>query len=708
MGTRPLRARKLRPERPSSLDSNTFVMPPPVDQKIPEQRELDDIVRLAKLYCYRYESEHSTGENILNDSVSREKLSEEITCLEEEVYSPGRLIPRKLAAFRLSFDELRIAGLLFAYATFDVVKQRLEQLMSRRTMEDMTVRTLLNLIDPDTRKQAQLRKHFSIGAPMVQRTLIALQARHDTAENILDMTVYIRSRICNRILGDENIYSTGETSVRWEYPEQPLEALVLPRSILSPIEAFLANYPEHKERSAKLRRTGGATYGLAPTFLLYGLSGTGKTMLARGIATKLGKKLMTLRNSDINTSRTEALRSAFIEAQLQDAVLYFDECDDLFEEDTAASRTFLIEVEQAECIVILSTNNSEKLDPALERRILYKYEIPFPDTESRRVMWSRFLKAAELSLPEDVTEEFLAERFAVPGGHIKNCVTYLAALRERDGGKSVRTDEVLRACDYFYKRYQYCLVKETPGIPLIELARQDHDESEEKPKPELVTFVKALKAPDLSDEAARWLGGSVRMTFGVISDDIAAAARELCTSISAKGLPSLLFSAVDLSFFGGKHDLTLSQYARAIAPARPVLVFVIDDPDTALLKGAEFHRFWSLTEAFNQPRAGVFSRGVFRKKHPPECFHFDHLLDLTDSSSTDRTLDHTMIIEAAAQSGMDVTGLEEELIAADFPTRTLQSLYRSLLHGTAPATDPETLCAFTASQTTAGRQRLFG
>ena len=114
--------------------------------------------------------------------------------------------------------------------------------------------------------------------------------------------------------------------------------------------------------------------------LFYGLSGTGKTELARYISTTLGKPLLLKRCSDLISpfvGQTEQLiASAFEEAEATDSILLFDEADSFFADRTKArqqwERTqvneFLTQMEEFSGICICTTNLRKIMDPAMQRR----------------------------------------------------------------------------------------------------------------------------------------------------------------------------------------------------------------------------------------------------------------------------------------------------------------------------------------------------
>lgn len=114
--------------------------------------------------------------------------------------------------------------------------------------------------------------------------------------------------------------------------------------------------------------------------LFYGLSGTGKTELARYISTVLGKPILLKRCSDLlgpYVGQTERLiAEAFGEAEETDSILLFDEADSFFADREGARQSwertqvneFLTQMEEFSGICICTTNLRKIMDPAMQRR----------------------------------------------------------------------------------------------------------------------------------------------------------------------------------------------------------------------------------------------------------------------------------------------------------------------------------------------------
>jgi len=181
--------------------------------------------------------------------------------------------------------------------------------------------------------------------------------------------------------------------------------------------------------------------------LFAGPSGTGKTMAAEVIANDLALDLYKIDLSGVVSKyigETEKnLDRIFDLARDSNAILLFDEADALFgkrsETKDAHDRYANIEisyllqkVEEYDGVVILTSNLRQNLDDAFLRRLQFCIEFPFPDERSRHLIWERTIPE-QLPLAEDVDLRFLAERFRLSGGSIRNALVNAAFLAARDG-----------------------------------------------------------------------------------------------------------------------------------------------------------------------------------------------------------------------------------------------------------------------------------
>jgi len=189
--------------------------------------------------------------------------------------------------------------------------------------------------------------------------------------------------------------------------------------------------------------------GKGLTVLFSGPSGTGKTMAAEIIASELQIDLYKIDLSSVVSKyigETEKnLSRVFEEAEQSNAILLFDEADALFGKRSEVKDShdryanievnyLLQKVEEFDGIVILASNVRGHMDDAFIRRMRFCVEFPFPDEESSYRIW---LGAFPENAPRarDIDFRFMASRFRLSGGNIKNIALSSAFLAAKKSEK---------------------------------------------------------------------------------------------------------------------------------------------------------------------------------------------------------------------------------------------------------------------------------
>ncbi|RLB96058.1 MAG: hypothetical protein DRH50_02365 [Deltaproteobacteria bacterium] len=182
--------------------------------------------------------------------------------------------------------------------------------------------------------------------------------------------------------------------------------------------------------------------------LFAGPSGTGKTMAADIMAGELRLDIYKIDLSSVVSKyigETEKnLARIFAEAETSNAILFFDEADALFgrrsEVRDAHDRYANIEIsyllqkmEEYEGVVILATNLRKNMDDAFVRRMHFTIEFPFPTENDRCRIWAR-IWPDDTPRSSDLDLGFMASRFDVAGGNIRNIALASAFLAADDGG----------------------------------------------------------------------------------------------------------------------------------------------------------------------------------------------------------------------------------------------------------------------------------
>ncbi|ENU29092.1 MULTISPECIES: AAA family ATPase [unclassified Acinetobacter] len=146
--------------------------------------------------------------------------------------------------------------------------------------------------------------------------------------------------------------------------------------------------------------------GIAPSMMIYGPPGCGKTALANYIAARLDLPLITARCDSLISSylgsTSKNLRNLFEHAASRPCVLFLDEFDSLAkarddQHELGELKRVVVSLLQnidnlpTNTILLAATNHHELLDPAVWRRFAYRIQIPLPERNIREALLKQFL-----------------------------------------------------------------------------------------------------------------------------------------------------------------------------------------------------------------------------------------------------------------------------------------------------------------------------
>jgi len=221
---------------------------------------------------------------------------------------------------------------------------------------------------------------------------------------------------------------------------------------------------------------GKLSYGKGLSLLFAGPPGTGKTMSAEVIAKELRLEIYKIDLAQVISKyigETEKnLKEIFAEAQLSNSILFFDEADALFGKRSEVKDShdkyanietayLLQKMEEYEGITILATNYQQNMDEAFMRRFQFVIKFPFPDAEHREHIW-RGMIPAQAPLADDIDFAFLAQKFQIAGGHIKNVVLSAAFLAAEQGGR-IGMKHMIKAVRHELQKTGKILLREELG-----------------------------------------------------------------------------------------------------------------------------------------------------------------------------------------------------------------------------------------------------
>ena len=241
-------------------------------------------------------------------------------------------------------------------------------------------------------------------------------------------------------------------------------ALVMPVALRDEMHALLLRCRARDGLADGLGASAVTRYRPGVRAMFVGPSGTGKTLAAAWLATRLGIPLYRVDLASVTSKyigETEKnLAQLLARAEQAEVVLLFDEADSLFGKRTdvkdsndrfanAQTNYLLQRIETFEGIALLTSNSRARFDAAFARRLDAIIDFPLPGPEERRALWLSHLGDAHALASRDVN--LLAARADIAGGHIRNAVL-AAAVLAHEGGRTIAVADVVAGLSGEYRK----------------------------------------------------------------------------------------------------------------------------------------------------------------------------------------------------------------------------------------------------------------
>lgn len=359
-------------------------------------------------------------EDLDNDAVSARELMEEMKAMIDE--NPQVALAQKIKAHDLLNDEDILMLLFFCHKLIneDDDEIRFGQL------EDLF---------PDKADFGKAKKHLRCGDHYLMEDGLI---EHLCVDGIADNTRYKLTEQAKRdLLGEFNIDGADEKLADVLLPESlTAKELFYSDSVSRQVEELtsLLGVEQYKEIHERMKQKG---FRQGFTCLFHGGPGTGKTETVYQLARRTGRQVMVVDVPQIKSKwvgeseknikalfdRYRALVIKFNVAP----ILLFNEADAIIgirkqgaqnavdKMENTIQNIILQEMENLDGILIATTNLTENLDSAFERRFLYKIHFEKPDAEVRTKIWQTMIP----ELPRCIAST-LAEKYDFGGGQIEN------------------------------------------------------------------------------------------------------------------------------------------------------------------------------------------------------------------------------------------------------------------------------------------------
>jgi ATP-dependent 26S proteasome regulatory subunit len=240
-------------------------------------------------------------------------------------------------------------------------------------------------------------------------------------------------------------------------PRRTFEDVILPESTRRALEEALVQIDKHQLIFEDWGLGERHSTGIALAFHFAGPPGTGKTICAEAVAHAIGRRMLKVRYSEMESAFVgesgKNVVAAFRQAREHDAVLFFDEADSIAarrfahvsqgyeREANLTVNVLLSELEHYPGVVIFATNLAANFDPAFERRVRTHILFELPTAPDRERIWRAQIHPRKTPLAPDVDFGALARRWEASGGDIQNAVLKAAhaaaAEKGRDRGKTI-------------------------------------------------------------------------------------------------------------------------------------------------------------------------------------------------------------------------------------------------------------------------------
>ncbi len=256
--------------------------------------------------------------------------------------------------------------------------------------------SLIQLFDYNVRIMTQLERLVSNDSKLIKSGMLRCEDPIYGSSNRL-CDIVIPQRVVSLIFGNDQENPEILEYAKVYKPTVDLEDIVIKPEIKNRVIALVKGFNEYE----KIKKSMGFEKGLIKKngyiIMLEGLSGTGKTLLAEGLAKYIGKKIMNIDTSSFvyrSMKNERILSSAFnellLEAKMNDALVFFDECEELF--NPWHRSVFLPVLEKFNGIILCATNLSQRfVDDALNRRILFRIHFELPEFNERELIWKKHI-----------------------------------------------------------------------------------------------------------------------------------------------------------------------------------------------------------------------------------------------------------------------------------------------------------------------------
>lgn len=328
--------------------------------------------------------------------------------------------------------------------------------------QSVGITDMLNQIFQDLRTRLKIRKHFVNGdSSLMKLDLVEVEDGLFRSDRDLVLTDY---GIDFFLQEDRKIFLNTKKKQKDIIlcDHIPEKKLFFSRKAEESLQFLIQTLlPENYRQLSERLKQAGMKEGIA--ILFYGPPGTGKTESAYQIALKTGRDIKQVIITETKSmwfgESEKKIKAVFdryrrlVENAKIAPILLFNEADAIFSTrkklgDSAVAQTenaiqniILQEMEDLNGILIATTNMTQNLDKAFERRFLYKILFEKPSQEAMALIWKS--KIPKLPLKHAI---MLARQHPLSGGQIDNVVSKFL-MKKLLHGTTPSLNEIMAFCE---------------------------------------------------------------------------------------------------------------------------------------------------------------------------------------------------------------------------------------------------------------------
>lgn len=366
------------------------------------------------------------------------RARERMAVLERGGSIPGlEILRRRFALEQFDIDTLLLATATLVDSSFGKYLTKLSGVPYHPWL-DVSLAIQIRHFSVATRLEAV--KHFQPDAPLLRNRLIYLDRnRPEARQNLLAAEIKLPPRVSRLIIGSD-IGGDIQGQIQWIKPADApaLADISLPAETKKELNQLLSAQREFQKRLKDWGYADEERSKRSITVMLTGESGTGKTSIAKALAHELGRPLLLVdcpRMLELGRTLDTEFSDLLLEAEIQEAVVLFDNCEGLFGRGQPRLPALLDALDRFGGLVLFATASMERLDPALDRRALLRLTLDVPTPDLRQKIWEKNI-LPKLKRARDVDVMHLAKRYELTGGAIQSAVLFAVSKAAARGSEA--------------------------------------------------------------------------------------------------------------------------------------------------------------------------------------------------------------------------------------------------------------------------------